>query len=316
MPPSNVVHLGQLLSMSYTFCTRAWKPILIGALVFGTIAALLQGTLNIKAQYKSMSMMENMGVDMEKMQELSTRISMGDASAGEELRLMMEGEFGDMSEEEMSAYAANLSKNVFFEMSPILALSFLISFLLSVLAGAYYLVLAVHSEKDPQKAAGRLPKLYFPLLGISIWTFLRSFVWIPVLGIIPAIILGPRFVAAPLIHMQEKKGVLASVSESYRRTNGYWGKIIGNMIVMCVCLAVVSIVVGIVASFFGVISPWLTDWIVSVMSYVLMAYAVVFTVQLSLTVFANPLGKLSPEPLKATVKATATRPTAKKTSKK
>ncbi len=286
---SGPVRLGQLLSMSFAFTKMHWKPVLIGAVVFGTISALLIAPVQHKAGGQFGRMMQGMGMDLEKMEQLSERMQAGDESASDEIEALLEDRFGG-SDEEKAFYTGMMTAGVFRTVAPYIALSVLIGFLLWVLSNAYFLVLALGTI-DAQKAAKRVPGLFFPLLGVWIWMFLRSFAWIPFIGIIPGIILGPRFALAPVILVQEKKGVMQSVSESYARTSGYWGKIVGNMIVMIICVVVASMLVGIVAGILGAMVPFVGMWIMSVAKYVLMAFGVTFMVQLSLTIMQNRIAK-------------------------
>ena len=163
----------------------------------------------------------------------------------------------------------------------------LVSWLVSLLAYAYYALVAVEG-KDVQGTFARAKSSMLPLFCVNFWAMLRSFVWIPILGLIPAIILGPRFVAAPLVHLTEGKGVTASVSESYSRTRGYWPKIVGNMLVAILVALVASIVVDMVlALLFSSLLP-----VMAVAKQLVMqastAFLTVFSVRLSHTILRNP----------------------------
>lgn len=291
MPPSSAgpASLGQLLSMSYAFSMAHWKAILIGAVAFGTIGALIQGVTQMKAVGEFGQMMEEEGLNVEQMEELGRRMQAGDEDAAAELQALLEQQMGD-TEEEQEEFGRKMGLGVLNAALPVVIVALIVSFLLTVFASAYYLSITFGAA-DAQVAMGRAASLFFPLVGMWIWILLRSFIWIPLLGLIPAIILGPRFVLAPVIMVQEKKGIMQSVSESYSRTQGYWAKIFGNMIVMALCMFVVSIVASIVGGFLGLVSPYATLWVVSVAKYALKAYAVVFVVQLSLTLMQNPMAK-------------------------
>gem|GEM_PF-475025 len=295
MPTSTgPVRLGQLLSMSYAFVTAYWRPILIGAVVFGTIGAFVQGAVQTHAATKFGGMIEGMGMNLERMEELSERMQAGDESAAGEFEDLMENSFGGVTETEMQK---TIGMGMVTTMLPNIGLMFLVSIILTVLASAYYYMITLGAVKDPVKAASGIPKLFLPLLGLHVWIFLRSFIWIPIIGLIPAIILCPRFVLAPVILIQEKKGIMQSVTESYKRTTGYWGKIAGNIIVMALCAFALGIVVGIISGLLGNISPYISLWINSVFQYLVFAYATVFVVQLSLTIMSNPLSTVPMAPL-------------------
>lgn len=320
-PISGPVRLGQLLSMAYAFCKVHTKTIIVASIIFGTIASFLAGTLQLSAAGKMGMMMENMGMDMQKIEDLTERMQAGDDSASQELQAIMQNRFGSMSDEEAANLGRSIGMNVFRGLLPQIGVGLVIGLILLVVANIYYLLLAL-GEKDPMKIAKRIPGLFLPVLGVWVWTFLRSFVWIPIVGWVVAIIIGPRFALSSVILVQERKGVMESVRSSYARTNGYWGKIVGNLIVMALCVMLASIVVGIATSIIGSLSVWTAQWLSSVAQYVFMAFATVFMVQLALTIMANPIrGAAAPAPLKpvaAPKKVVAAKPvvTKKKASKK
>lgn len=317
-PVSGPVRLGQLLSMAYAFCKAHIKTIIVASIIFGTIASFLTGTLQLSAAGKMGMMMENMGMDMQKIEELTERMQAGDESASQELQAIMQDRFGSMSDDEAANLGRSIGMNVFKGLLPQIGVGLVIGLILLVVANIYYLLLAL-GEKDPIKIAKRIPGLFLPVLGVWIWAFLRSFAWIPIVGWVVAIIIGPRFALSSVILVQERKGVMESVRSSYARTNGYWGKIVGNMIVMALCVMLASLVFGIVTSIIGSLSVWTAQWLGSVAQYVFMAFGIVFMVQLALTIMANPIaGAAAPAPLKpsaAPKKVVAAKPVVTKKKK-
>jgi hypothetical protein len=279
--------LGQLLSDSWAFCKMYWKPILISAAVFGTVASIIAATLAGTAAWKAGGMMDEMGIDLNRMEDLGQRMQAGDEAALGEMEAMFQDRFGDMTEEQTGQMAFSLTMQMLRSMAPVLGLSALLMMILSVFSYAYYLKLSLSPTQDTMAPVKPAFSLFFPLLGVWIWSFLRSFAWIPIIGIIPAIILGPRFALASVILVQEKKGVMESVSLSYARTSGYWAKIIGNMIVAVLCIALAMIVVDIVAGIIGFIIPMAGFWLKPVAKYITMAFMAVFMTKLSLTVMGK-----------------------------
>jgi hypothetical protein len=124
----------------------------------------------------------------------------------------------------------------------------------------------------------------------SIWIGLRSFVWIAIIGsvlvmigtvfkgqqlelvfiaigsllilagVIIGLILMPRFAFAMVILVKENCSARACVRESYKRTDGYWGKIVGNsvlyslmsfgiVILFVASLGVVGLIAGVLQHF-------------------------------------------------------------------
>ncbi len=294
--------LGQLLSDSWSFCKTYWKPILIAAAICGTISSFVGGGVSHKAGMQVGGMMQNMGVDIEKMEELTTRMQAGDETAGKEMEALINARFGEMTDEQSAKMAMGMGSNMIGAMAPFIGLSVLVMLLLGVASNAFFLLLGLNPTQDAMAIARRVPGLFFPLLGVWIWIFLRSFLWIPILGIIPAIIWGPRFYLAPVLLVQEKMGILQSARESYSRTKGYWGKIVGNSIVAGLCTMLASIVLSIAVGILAIMLPLLGSWVSTIAGYVFSAFMMIFMVKLSITILANPASGLSPVAAKAPAK--------------
>ena len=127
------------------------------------------------------------------------------------------------------------------------------------------------------------------MIGLQIWIFLRSFAWIPILGVLLAIVLGPRFILAPVILIKEKKGVFASASASFERTKGYWGKIFGNMFVVAI-VGVIS--VAILSRIAGVLGMEVAVVVTALLSQVFIAYLITFATKLAVSIMGG--GKVKP----------------------
>ena len=283
--------VGMLLQSSFAVFKAKLTPILIGAVVFG----LLMYGAQTMFQTSSMNAVGgNPAVNMERMEELAKRAEGGDMKAMEELMkeagIMAEGMGIDIenmpADADMDAMGEAMAKDMFVKILPQFGVFFLISLIVSLLASAYYLVLAVGQASTAQSAFRSSAPLLLPLLGVWLWSFIRSFAWIPVIGIIFAIVLGPRFVLSCVILVKEKKGVLESVSLSYARSRGYWGKIFGNCFVAALCAWLVMVVVGVVAAMLGKEAGLVLTTIVG---YGITAYGTIFVVKLSETIMANPL---------------------------
>jgi len=101
-------------------------------------------------------------------------------------------------------------------------------------------MVAVKDIGDVGEALSVTSRTILPLFGMFLWVIVRSFIWIPFIGILIAIILGPRFILSPLYLLQQKKGVIESVSQSYKATPRILGKIMGNLLVAGLLSGIVS----------------------------------------------------------------------------
>ncbi len=278
-PTAGPAPLGQLLSEAFEYSKAHARELFLGALVFGALIGILNAGFGTHVQRAVNQGMEDMGIDTERMQELSARMEAGDEQAMVELEAMLNGMQGGAAAKQMMGTMGAAM--------PYFGLATLLGLLISFVAYAYYALVAVEG-KDLNTTIARAQKVLLPLTGVSIWSFLRSFIWIPIIGIIPAIILCPRFIAAPLIFLTEGKGVTASVSSSYARTRGYWGKIFGNSLVAAIIMIVVSIVLHVVLNVALSSAPIVLLVLSQIIAQCLMAVMIVFSVRLAHTVLQHP----------------------------
>lgn len=279
--------LGQLLSETFEFCKAHWQSLLTGVVIFGVVLGVVSSLLGAKVAYEVREGVNDMGINTERMEELSGRVEAGDEAAMAELQALLEAEFGGLSDEEAAQKMYGPMVGMMKGMLPAIGLSMIVMLIISFFAHAYYVLVAVEG-KDVNGTMSRATNVMLPLVGLSIWTFLRTFIWIPIIGFIPAIILGPRFIAAPVIFLTERKGVMASVSDSYKRTRGYWAKIVGNAIVMAIILIIASIVLQMVLGVLLTSIPMALMVVMQIMQQLFMAIMTVFIIKLSQTVLQNP----------------------------
>lgn len=275
--------LGQLLSESFAYYKAHFAALAVGAVVFGVVSGAVGVYTAGKVQHSVTTMMGGMGMDMQKMEELSARMEAGDDTAAQEIQDLIANGAGAMNPEAVRMQAMSGVTS----MLPFVGLAGLVSLLISFLAHAYFALVAVEG-KDVNGTLSRAGAVVLPLAGVSLWAFIRSFAWIPFLGWIVAIVIAPRFVASPLIFLTEGKGITGSVSSSYARTKGYWGKIVGNAIVAGLIMFVITIVVDMVAGI--ALASVMPAMIVSkqIVSQFMMAFMCVFMVRLSHTILQNP----------------------------
>jgi len=273
--------LGTLLSDSWSSFRRALMPILIGAVIFGLILGISQSFLGQRVAQKTGSALEDLGFNQQDLQDLQQRIQAGDQAAVEEFQRKMQEVTGAQGEKLPGAVAS-----MYGTLLPVMGASMLLMWVVSLIASAYFLVLSLEEGLTFQTALQRAPGLIIPLFLLSLWVMIRSFIWIPFIGIITAIILGPRFMLAPVLLAKEHKGVLESASLSYAKTQGYWGKIVGNGIVASLLAMVAIMVIGIIVSILGASTAVL---VMPMLNMLVTAFLTIFVVKLSQTVLANPL---------------------------
>lgn len=271
--------LGQLLSDSWSSFRRALMPIVIGAVIFGLIMAVGQSFVGQRVVQRTGSALERLGFDQQQMQDLQQRIQAGDQAAMDEFTQQMQG-LGGVQGEAMAGAALSMYKDLL----PVMGASMLIMWVISLIASAYFLLIALDGKLTFQAALAKTPGLIIPLFLLSLWIMIRSFIWIPIIGIITAIILGPRFVCAPVLLARDHKGILESASMSYAKTSGYWGKIFGNLFVAIVGVMIAFMVLGVIVSIFGV---RVSGILMPMINMLVTAFITIFVVRLSATILSN-----------------------------
>lgn len=200
------------------------------------------------------------------------------------------------------------------------------SFVSALCAGMMFWILATEGKDDMPTLFRRGAAFILPLIGIQIWSFLRSYAWIAIIGMmvlaygvstdiialsavgfllliaggIAALVYTPRFMPAPVIYLTEKKGIKESVESSYKRTEGYWGKLVGNSLLFGICMWLVALgallILGLLGYALDASSSTVTQWIGIVLAsvviamgqFIMTAFSTVFSVQLAKTVLGKP----------------------------
>lgn len=256
-------------------------PIVVGAVVFGLLLGIGQSFIGQRVTQKAGSVFEGLGFDQQQMQDLQQRIQAGDQAAMNEFAQKME-QLGGAQGEAVSGAVLSMYKGLL----PVIGASMLIMWLISLIASAYFLLIGLNDKLTFQSALARTPGLIIPLFLLSLWVLIRSFFWIPALGIILAIILGPRFILAPVFIVRDHKGVLESASMSYANTSGFWGKIFGNVFVAAIVILVAQMVLGFVLGFFGM---RISGILMPMVQMLATAFLTIFVVKLAVTIQQNPI---------------------------
>lgn len=281
--PAGAASLGTLLSETVSYCKAHWQALALGAVVFGVAMGVVGASVAAKVGHSAMQGMDGMGFDTNRMQELTDRMEQGDTAAMDELEQMLKGMDTTRMDDAMRGPIAGAVRSAL----PAVGFAVIANWILGMLAYAYYVMVAIEGT-SANAAASRSAKVLPSLFLLNVWSFIRSFVWIPILGLIPAVILTPRFVAAPIILLAEGKGVNASVSDSYRRTRGYWGKIVGNGFAASIVAFVTVGVITTVLSMLLVSAPTAAIVVKQILAQGASAFAAVFAIRLAHTILQHP----------------------------
>lgn len=260
------------------------QPVLIGAVLFGTILFGVQLTFEKIALKAAMDGIVEKG-NWGHLEVLVERMQSGDEEALGSImhQLHMMADNGDIAPD----VSVLLLQNVLVSILPSVLMLMVVSFMVLLAGSTYYITVATGKESDTLSALKRVPGLLLPIVGVSVWAFLRSFGWVPFIGPLFAVIIGPRLILSSVILVQEGRGVIESVRLSYERTTGYWRAIVINLFVMMLAILLALIVAAIVMAVMSGISPMLGAYFATVMQLLFVAFGTIFLVQLSETVKAQ-----------------------------
>lgn len=275
--------LSTLLSRSWAFYKANFVAILLGAIVMGAVTLVLQLTVMQQVNQG----MGQLGIDTNRLEDLQRRAQAGDQQAAQDLQNEVQQAVGNLGANgDVASAVGSAAKNAMW--------TFFIMMIVSVVLGVLfngYILLLVLEKQTPQMALAKLGALFIPLIGLSVWLVICSFVWVPLIGIFIAIVIGPRFVLAPIYLVRDKKGVMESAKLSYAQTKGFWGKIVGNSIVAGICAGVVAWAVD---AILRMVLSGLALYLVPFVSALATGFMLVFAVYLGLALLQ---GHSTPAPM-------------------
>jgi len=250
---------GSVLSLTINNFKRLLPKLIVGAIVFGITMALIQGNF-------APNPADSLG-------DIGALIEAGEsddpAAMADAIAAMQAGGGIDPA---MMAGLAGASMLFLLLISAINALATLFYFNVSLGANGSFI--------DVVKVS--LRKL-LPYIALMIILGIISFIWVPLLGIVVAIVVMPKLMFSVMILLHENTGVIDSIKQSWKRTNGYWPQIVGYMIVTVIIMVIVSMILAMVIGFIpgGM-------YLLAIISQLLQAFMVVFTVVMGTLIFAHP----------------------------
>ncbi len=221
---------GHICVRTATLLRMKFRPMLIGALSFALLSAVIAAAIGQKVGRIHDQITLSAGLTREQLQTtVDHRVSVfTDTDVSMLMREFRTGtpsssEGGTLTEEEATfAFIAGVG--------PWLLLSFLLNAAILFLACIFSLLLAAGGKQSPYGVAARLPGMILPMLGLSLLLFIRSFIWIPLVGWFVALYLGPRMALAPALLASGEAGVMQSIRLSMKRTKGRWAFLFFSLI--------------------------------------------------------------------------------------
>lgn len=235
------------------FVQKHLQPILLGAIIFGGISWATSYALvgRQAAMWQEKAGMMGQGAEEwgKKMEDLGNRMERGNMAN------VTDEQAAEMARDAISGgmKATGVTGGMLGGLMAGAGLTLIIAMIIGVVARAYYTLIAVKGLKDVQETLNMSLKWAWPLFLLGLWIAVRSFIWIPFVGVICAIVLGPRFILAPLYMVEQGKGVMESVSLSYTKTTNNWLRIFVVGLVIGLATMIASLVLSMVLGMFGML---------------------------------------------------------------
>jgi hypothetical protein len=273
------------------FVQKHLQPILLGAIIFGGLTWATSYALvgRQAAMLGEKAGMMGQGAEEwgKKMEDLGNRMERGDMAGmtDEQAAEMARNLVGD------GMKTAGVSGGMLGGLLAGAGLTLLIAMIIGVVARAYYTLIAVKGLKDVQETLNMSLKWAWPLFLLGLWIALRSFIWIPVVGLFIAIFLGPRFILAPLYMIEQGKGVMESASLSYAKTSKDWLRIFVVGLVIGLGTLIISVILGMVLSMFGMLIGGVLR---SVLGELISAVMMIAMITLGRSIMSQPVAAVAP----------------------
>lgn len=144
----------------------------------------------------------------------------------------------DLQSPERIAQLQEFALTMFTELVPILVIAIVLVSLVAYIAMKYYLIAAIKQERSSRAVFAGILKYILPEIFLSMWVFLRSYTWVPLLGPIFALIFTPRFTLAGVYLVRDHQGIFTSAQRSFERTRGHWWYIVRSVYATCLVAAI------------------------------------------------------------------------------
>ena len=251
-----------ILGHSWRTFRAALRYLIVMALVLSVFYVLGVQTLSQSLEYDAETIVRSFGIDQNRFTELSQRIEEGDQEAT--LELMQEVNavamrYEHMTPEEQEAYVEEQVLLAFEKLAPRYFLYGFMVLLLSIAGMTYSLLAYTQNHGHVLDIFRHSIALFLPMVGLSIWVWLRSFTWVSVVGLLPGLepflpfgvavsavallVFAPLLLISPVILVQQGS-IRKAVSTSLQRSKGRCVKLALYTVCVFILVCVVHLVAG------------------------------------------------------------------------
>lgn len=219
MSVSTLSQFPHLLLGSLHLLTRQWKSVLIGAVSFAMMMAVVSAFVDRRIDTIEQELASVLQISPEELQVLAEKqlVALG---AGDMGPVLLELQSFEQSGAPLDLEHAGMVYGL--RAGPYILLFLLILQVALFIAGIFYLLLFSHPIESAFEVFQRLLRSLLPMIGLFFWMLVRSLIWIPFVGPVIALYLLPRLSLAPVVLASGEAGVFQSLHVSMKRTSHRW----------------------------------------------------------------------------------------------
>ncbi len=275
--------LSQLLQNSWTFFTARFRLIALGALAFTIVSAAAYAFFVRQLDSRIDAIIASNGIEQAELQEGVTTWfnTMSMAEIIQKVEQHQSASDSTMPEDKQARIDDAVMRYLLVA-GPLFFLSMFVNFTIGFVASVFFLMLAVQGGGNAYEMSRRLTSVLPKVIAVFLWSLLRSFVWVPFIGIAAGIWLLPRFLFAPVIMLKTGRGVFSSVSMSYACSRGYWLTIVCNLFVLAMILLLAAWILATLTAIVGLFEGKLSAVIWMFGAQILTAFGMIFIARMGL----------------------------------
>lgn len=209
----NRIPTSALLSATWRLCRVHIQLFLAGVILFGSVSAGFSLWMEAGSEDILQTVLAPLHQNSDQLSVLTDALQNGSSEDTLNLLMALQGE-------QMAGLDALSMIGSLMPVLKIALWSALFSFVIACVSSLYFLCCALVQPSTISKVLIRFFLSIPSMIMIVLWSSVRSFAWVPMVGPIIGLILFPRFLFAPVVSIQEKKNAFASVQESYQKTKG------------------------------------------------------------------------------------------------
>ena len=269
---------------SFTAFRNLYSTFIAGAVVFGLLSTTLHATVGSRTYGYAIEPAVELVERVVHIGSITMRARQGDQRAANELLIeyfYLNSKVEAMKRKQQHSTPLQTVAEFFKNLSYpdlMLVMLFVFSYFLST---RYYLVASVHKRTKVIDAWKDVAEHIVPLCGVALWVFVRSLVWIPLIGTLLSYYLFPRLSLASIIWLKGNRSIKESTRMSYRLSGGNWIRLFYRLVFLFILCAGSYCALSIITAPLQLLFAPLGLFMLHFIHHLVIAYAVVHFVGLA-----------------------------------